>query len=98
MMSKQFYTSILASKKNGTIYIGVTSNIARRVWEHKNKTVAGFTKKYSVDMLVYYEVYNDINEALKREKRIKKWNRNWKIKLIESKNPDWTDLYEDIVK
>ena len=94
---KHSYVYILASKKNGTLYIGVTSNLVKRVYEHKNNLVEGFTKKYHVHTLVYYEVFEDIEEAIKWEKRLKKWNRKWKIELIEKKNPNWDDLYESIV-
>lgn len=88
----------MASKKNGTLYIGVTNNLVRRVYEHKEGLIEGFTKKYNVKNLVYYEVYNDMYEAIKREKAMKKWLRKWKIELIEKTNPDWIDLYEEIVK
>lgn len=89
---------ILASKRNGTLYIGVTNNLIRRVWEHKEGTVEGFTKEYGVVMLVYYEEIQDIREAILREKRLKRWKREWKIKLIEGMNPEWKDLYLEIVK
>ncbi len=95
-MAKQFCVYILASKKNGTLYVGVTSALAQRVWQHKNKLVAGFTAKYQVDKLVYYEVHDDANSAIRREKQIKKWNRAWKIELIEEMNPTWRDLYKDV--
>lgn len=88
----------MASKKNGTLYIGVTNNLVRRVYEHKEGLIEGFTKKYNVKYLVYYEVYNDMYEAIKREKAMKKWLRKWKIELIKKTNPDWKDLYEEIVK
>lgn len=88
---------ILASKRNGTLYIGVTNDLIKRVWEHKNDLVEGFTKKYKVHTLVYYEQTIDVNSALAREKQLKKWNRQWKIQLIESVNPSWEDLYEDII-
>lgn len=88
----------MASKKNGTLYIGVTNNLVRRVYEHKEGLIEGFTKKYNVKNLVYYEIYNEMYEAIKREKAMKKWLRNWKIELIEKTNPDWVDLYEEIVK
>ena len=95
-INKQFYVYILASKRNGTLYIGVTSDIVNRVWEHKNGLVDGFTKKYGIKMLVYYENHEDIENAIIREKQIKKWRRAWKLKLIEEKNPEWCDLYDDI--
>ena len=94
----QYYVYILASKRNGTLYIGVTNNLIERVWQHKNKVVDGFTKKYGVDKLVYYETISDIESAIKREKQLKNWHRQWKINLIQSKNPQWRDLYEDIIK
>jgi putative endonuclease len=96
-MTKHCYVYILASKKNGTLYIGVTSNLIKRVWEHKNKLVAGFTKKYNITKLVYYEQYNDTQNALRREKRLKKYNRKWKLTLIEKHNPEWNDLYAALI-
>ncbi|MFA3781635.1 GIY-YIG nuclease family protein [Melioribacteraceae bacterium 4301-Me] len=93
----QYYVYILASKKNGTLYIGVTNDLIRRVYEHKAGLIEGFTKKYNVKMLIYYEVHKDINEAIKREKAMKKWLRKWKIELIEKSNPEWRDLYEELV-
>lgn len=95
-MEKQYYVYILASKKNGTLYIGVTNNLIKRVYEHKNNLVDGFTQKYRVHNLVYYEIYNDVYDAITREKRIKKWKRQWKIELIKKFNPEWKDLYEEI--
>jgi putative endonuclease len=92
-VDKYYYVYILASKYKGTLYIGVTSNLPKRVSEHKNDLVEGFTKKYQVHRLVYYEVHEDAYEAIRREKQLKKWNRQWKINLIEEKNPDWNDLY-----
>ena len=86
-----YFVYILASKRNGTLYIGVTNNLERRVYEHKNNIVKGFTSKYSVHQLVYYEETNDIYAALRREKQLKKWNRKWKLALIERINPDWND-------
>jgi len=93
-MDKRYYIYILASKRNGTLYIGVTNDLIRRVFEHKNNFVKGFTKKYNVKRLVYFEEYKDIRDALAREKRLKKWKRKWEIALIEEKNPEWDDLYE----
>ncbi len=90
---KNYYVYILASKRNGTLYIGVTNNLLRRVYEHKNGLLEGFTKKYKVTRLVYYEVYQDVQQAILREKRMKKWKREWKINLIERENPEWEDLY-----
>lgn len=94
---KQYYVYILASKKNGTLHIGVTNNLPKRVYEHKNNLIEGFTRKYNVHNLVYYESYSDIHAAITREKAIKKWKRAWKIELIEKSNPLWKDLYCDIV-
>ena len=88
---------ILASKRNGTLYIGVTNNLFRRVYEHKNNLVQGFTQKYNVNNLVYYEMYADIYGAITREKRMKKWKRQWKIDLIEKFNPEWKDLCDDLI-
>jgi putative endonuclease len=90
------YVYILASKKNGTIYIGVTNDLIRRVYEHKNDLVPGFTHHYRVHDLVYFEAYDDIMSAIQREKNLKKWNRGWKIRLIEKDNPEWRNLYEKI--
>ena len=87
------YTYIMASKKFGTLYIGAAEDLIKRVYEHKNDLVDGFTKKYQVHTLVYYEQYDSIEEAKLREVRLKKWNRHWKIKLIEGMNPEWEDLY-----
>jgi len=95
---KQYYLYILASKNNGTLYIGVTNNLVRRVYEHKEGLIEGFTKKYNVKNLVYYKVHNDIYEAIKREKAMKKWLRKWKTELIEKTNPNWKDLYAEIIK
>ncbi len=94
---KQYYTYILASKKNGTLYIGVTSNLIKRTYEHKKHVEPGFTQKYNVHKLVYYEVYEEIYDAIEREKCLKRWKREWKIKLIEKSNPDWDDLYNGII-
>ena len=87
---------ILASSRNGTLYVGVSSNLIARLLQHRNHEVAGFTSKYNVIKLVYYEFYASMPEAIIREKRLKKWNRNWKIKLIEKDNPDWIDLWDKI--
>ena len=95
-MEKQSFVYILASKKNGTLYIGVTSDLIRRVYEHKQGRIEGFTKKYDVKILVYYEVFEDIIEAIKREKVLKGWKRNKKILLIEKENKEWSDLYENL--
>ena len=87
-----FYVYLLASKPYGTLYIGTTSDLARRIWEHKNKVVPGFTKQYDVDRLVWFEVHQSADEALQREKQLKEWKRDWKINLIERDNPHWLDL------
>ena len=87
----------MASQKNGTIYVGVTSDLIKRVWQHKNHVVEGFTEQYKVDKLVYYEIWQDERGAIQREKTLKHWNRNWKLALIEKENPEWRDLYDDIV-
>ena len=87
---------ILANKPYGTLYIGVTSNLVRRVWEHKNDFVAGFTRRYRVHRLIWHEVHESMESAISREKALKKWNRVWKIELIEKSNPKWLDLYEEI--
>ncbi|SFA99065.1 putative endonuclease [Flavobacterium swingsii] len=91
----QYYIYILASQKNGTLYIGVTNDLERRILEHKQKINEGFTSKYDINMLVYFESFQYINDAILREKRLKKWNRQWKINLIEEENKDWKDLSED---
>lgn len=90
---RQYFVYILASQKNGTLYVGVTNNLKRRVFEHKEGIIKGFTKKYSIKNLVYFEVTNEIESALKREKQLKTWKRTWKLVLIEKENPQWEDLY-----
>ncbi len=90
------YVYIMASRRNGTLYIGVTTDLVRRVWEHKNGVIQGFTKRYHVHHLVYYEHYEDYWAAAEREKRLKDWKRKWKLELIEKLNPDWNDLYYDV--
>jgi len=95
-MEKLFAVYILASKRNGTLYVGVTSNLPKRVWEHKEGVVDGFSKEYGVKSLVWYEVHDNAESAITREKQIKKWNRIWKLSLIETKNPEWRDLYAEI--
>ncbi len=87
------YIYIIASKKNGTLYIGITADLKKRVYEHKNKLVQGFTNKYNINKLVYCEVFDKIEDAITREKILKKWNRQWKIELIEKQNSEWEDLY-----
>ncbi len=93
---KLFYVYMLCSKRNGTLYTGVTSDLVRRLWEHKNDLIKGFTQSYGVHRLVWYEVHESRESALEREKQIKKWERAWKLKLIERTNPSWADLYENI--
>jgi putative endonuclease len=96
-MPKQPAVYILASQRNGTLYIGVTSDLKKRAWEHKNDQVDGFSKKYGVHDLVYYELHENMVSAITREKQIKKWNRAWKLELIEKENSDWRDLWEEII-
>jgi putative endonuclease len=96
-MEKSSYVYILASQPYGTLYVGVTSNLIKRVFEHRSATVAGFSKEYGVKGLVWYEVHSDVYEAIRREKQIKKWNRDWKINLVQGMNPDWRDLFDDII-
>jgi putative endonuclease len=91
-----YYVYIICSKRNGTLYIGVTSDLIKRVYEHKNKLADGFSKKYDVHRLVWYESHETVEEAIIREKEIKKWNRRWKLRLIEKDNPEWDDMYETI--
>ena len=95
-MLMPYYVYLLASDRNGTLYIGVTNDIIRRIFEHKSKAVPGFTKRYAVDRLVWYEIYEDPTSAITREKELKKWRREWKIRLIEEQNPQWIDLYPQI--
>ena len=92
-----YFVYILASKKNGTLYIGVTNNLGRCVFEHKHDLVSGFTQKYSVHTLVYYEIFTDIKVAIQREKQLENWERKWKMQLIDSMNPEWDDLYKKII-
>ncbi|WP_067516804.1 GIY-YIG nuclease family protein [Endozoicomonas ascidiicola] len=95
-MSKQPCVYILVSKKNGTLYVGVTSNLVQRVCQHKNNQVLGFTQQYQVHTLVYFELHESMESAITREKQLKKWNREWKINLIQKDNPHWNDLWESI--
>ena len=95
-MQKLGYVYILTNQKNGTLYIGMTTDLVRRIYEHKNKLVDGFSKKYDLTKLVYFEEYQEYSAAIKREKRLKEWQRQWKIDLIEKDNPNWDDLYEKI--
>ena len=96
IMDKVFMVYIMASRKNGTLYIGVTGNPAGRVWQHQNEIFEGFTKRYRVKRLVWYEWHADPTSAIQREKQLKEWQRAWKIRLIEEKNPDWNDLYREL--
>jgi putative endonuclease len=95
-MEKRGFVYIMTNRKDGTLYIGVTSNLIKRVYQHKSKLLEGFTYKYNLKRLVYYEIFETIEEAIKREKQLKNWKRDWKIKLIESINPQWLDLYDEI--
>ncbi len=95
-MSKTYFVYILASKRNGTLYIGVTNDLSRRVWEHREGLAPGFTRKYCVHRLVYFEVFECIEAAIRRETRLKKYKREWKINLIQSRNVAWDDLYETL--
>jgi putative endonuclease len=95
-MKENFYVYILASQRSGTLYVGVTSNLTKRVYEHKSGLADGFTKQYGVHRLVYYEIAEDAEAALTRERQIKKWNRAWKLRLIEEHNPEWEDLYNSL--
>jgi putative endonuclease len=95
-MEKQFAVYMMASRRNGTLYIGVTSNLPKRAWEHREDVVGGFTAEYQVKSLVWYELHDDAEAAILREKQIKKWNRAWKLKLIEGRNPGWNDLFAEI--
>lgn len=94
---KNYYVYIITNKPRRTLYIGITNNLVRRGYEHRNDLIDGFTKKYNLNKLVYFEVFNRIEDAILREKRLKKWNRKWKIDLIEKVNPEWIDLYGQLV-
>jgi putative endonuclease len=93
-----YYVYLMASRRNGTLYLGVTNDLVRRVYQHRNKLLPGFTARYDVDKLVWYEIYDDPTNAITREKDIKKWRRAWKIRLIEEMNPEWRDLWDDITQ
>jgi putative endonuclease len=93
-----YFVYLLASRKDGTLYLGVTRDLVRRVYEHKTKAASGFTSRYDVRRLVWLEIYDDPSSAIAREKQLKKWQRAWKIELIEKENPDWRDLYEEITR
>jgi putative endonuclease len=97
MKMNQYFVYIMASRQNGTLYVGVTNNLLRRVYEHREGILDGFSKKYDIKRLVYYEIHQDIKEAIAREKRIKSWKRDWKLRLIEEANPEWKDLYEEML-
>ena len=97
-MDKQPYVYILASRKNGTLYVGVTSNLIKRVWEHKHDFIEGFTKRYQVHQLVWYEKHETLESAIRREKAIKEWKRKWKLEMIEKTNPKWEDVYNEILE
>jgi len=96
-MLRQPCVYILASRRNGTLYVGVTSDLVKRVWEHKSDVVKGFTERYSVHILVWFEQHDTMESAIAREKAIKEWKRRWKLELIERQNPEWRDLYAEIV-
>lgn len=96
-MTKQFFVYILSNKNNNVLYIGVTSNLIRRIFEHKNALLDGFTKKYNVHKLVYYEFFGSPQEAIKREKKLKNWHRQWKNNIINRSNPNWDDLYDELI-
>jgi putative endonuclease len=97
MADKQFYVYILATGRNGVFYVGVTSDLVKRIWQHKSEIADGFTKKYSIKALVYYEVFADAENAIRREKRLKKWTRASKMEAIENMNPEWKDLYAGLI-
>jgi putative endonuclease len=97
-MAKQPALYILASKRNGTLYVGVTSNLVQRIWQHRHNQVEGFSQRYNLHQLVYFELHQTMVEAIVREKQIKKWNRSWKLRLIEKNNPEWTDLWHGIIQ
>ena len=94
---KKYNVYILASERNGTLYTGITNDLVKRIWQHKQKIVEGFTKKYNVSTLVHFEECSDPKEAIKREKNIKTWQRKWKLDLVEENNPNWEDLYDKII-
>ncbi|AEP09728.1 GIY-YIG nuclease family protein [Micavibrio aeruginosavorus] len=98
MMEKKFWVYMLASKEYGTLYIGVTSDLKKRIWEHKSKVAEGFTEKYDVQNLVWFEEHQNAESAITREKQMKEWKREWKLNRIKDMNPEWRDLYEDICK
>lgn len=95
-MTRYYYVYMMTNRKDGTLYIGVTSDLVRRVFEHREGAITGFTKRYNLTRLVYFEAFDDPENAILREKRMKKWERKWKVELIERDNPDWRDLYPEI--
>jgi putative endonuclease len=97
IMNREPAVYILTNKRNGTLYVGVTSSLIKRIWEHRNNAVAGFTKRYELHLLVWYEMHNTMESAIKREKTVKGWRRIWKLELIEASNPNWKDLYTNIL-
>ena len=97
-MRKQAAVYILASKRNGTLYTGVTSDLIERIWQHRNLVVEGFSSRYSVHRLVYFEFHQEMGDAIAREKRLKKWERAWKLRIIEEKNPQWLDLWDQVIQ
>ncbi len=97
-MRKQAAVYILASRRNGTLYIGVTSDLIKRIWHHRNLVVEGFSSQYSVHRLVYFEMHEDMEEAIAREKRLREWHRAWKLRIIEERNPEWLDLWDQIIQ
>ena len=96
-MDKRYYVYILASRRNGTLYVGVTNDLLHRVWQHREEIIPGFTKRYGVKMLVHYEVFESIHAAIQRETNLKRWKREWKMKLIQETNLEWEDLYESLL-
>jgi putative endonuclease len=96
VLTRSYFVYLLASRRNGTLYVGVTNDLAKRVWQHKQGMIEGFTEKYGVKTLVWYEQTDSVEAAIVREKQIKKWNRDWKVKLIEKRNPQWKDLYLEV--
>ena len=98
MLTRSYFVYILSNRRHGTLYTGVTNDLVRRVHEHRQGDVEGFTSRYGLKRLVWYEPFDDIEQAILREKRIKRWRRHWKIQLVEKRNPDWRDLWEEIVK
>jgi putative endonuclease len=97
MRAKQPSVYLLASERNGTLYLGVTSDLVKRIWQHRTGAVEGFSRRYGVHLLVWYEMHASMQAAIARERAIKRWNRSWKVELVEQTNPQWRDLYEDIV-